>query len=266
MGDVQLILALVYGINFGISAKCTISAYHYNIAVDTMVIALTCITLSAHMVPEFWHVKLATVLRVFATLVIFAFLLRFLFYQMEMVSNPELMSTYATSRNDSLLFLPMACFLDPDLNPFKDKLVNNITSERKVTVGSSGPRVTPDLVFCVLLAFCYVTVLVIRFIIRFIRFRIAARPPFPLTVLVVPVCIFSCFWCIGHITLVRVWVDKSGWMEKTNRPGTLAGNPENSVMGLGQILPLATMIWRLIASLDTPKQPQSVLKDMSGQP
>ena len=61
-----------------------------------------------------------------------------------------------------------------------------------------------------------------------------------------------------YIILLRIWVDKPGWMEMTNRPGTLAGNPENSLAGLGQLLPFAGMIWCFIAIWDTPKKPQSV--------
>ena len=258
MGDAQLILAFVYGINFGISAKCTMSAYHYNIAVDTMVVALTCITLSAYMRHDFWHGKLAAILRMLIAIAIFAFLLRFLFYQFEMVSNPEYISIPTPNRTDSLLFLPMACFLDRDLNPFRPN--GNLTPERKAVVGDSGPRVTPDLVFTVLLVICYLAALCIPSETR----RNKAWLSISLNVLVVSVCVASCFWSIIHIFLVRSWVGNSGWMEKTNRPGSLSGNPEDSVAGLGQLLSLANLVWVIVTSLDRHRQPQS--RDMSGQP
>jgi hypothetical protein len=155
----------------------------------------------------------------------------------------------------------MACFLDPDLNPSNVKA--NLTPARIARVGSSGPRVTPNLVFTLFLAICYLAAATIRFINR----HKTTRPPLWLTIAVVTVCVFSCCWCIGHIFLVRWWVGSTGWMETTSRPGKPSGNPENSVEGLGQLLPVATMIWLFVTALDVHRQqPRSVPKDMAGQP
>ncbi|KAK3897245.1 hypothetical protein C8A05DRAFT_48066 [Staphylotrichum tortipilum] len=239
--DTQLILALVYGINFGIHGKCTLSAYHYNVAVDIMVVSLTCLILSVYMLPDYWEAKLASALRVFVTLVIFAFLLRFLAYQFQTDIAPELMLGYRTSSTDSSLFLPMACFLDPDLNPFK-----GLVRERIAKIGGIGPQFTPELFFSIALAICYAVAVVTRIAYR----KNTARPPLALTGAIVLVCVFSCCWCLAHTFLTWVWVDKSGWMEMSSGPGYPAGNPEMNVRPAGQMLPLATMIWVIIRCLN----------------
>ncbi|KAK4098520.1 hypothetical protein N658DRAFT_543998 [Parathielavia hyrcaniae] len=119
VADAQLVTAFAYGINFGKSGKCTVSSYHYSVMVNTLVTALACLTLSVYLPRHYWRTRLPSFLRTLATLVVFIFLLRFLAYQVDQESSPELMLVYRSDRTDSSLFLPVACFLDPDLDPFK---------------------------------------------------------------------------------------------------------------------------------------------------
>jgi len=241
-GDTQLILALVYGINFGISGKCTMSAYHYNVAIDNMVVALTCLTLSVYMLPDYWEARLASALRVLVTCLIFAFLLRFLAYQFQTAVSPDLMLGFRTSSTDSSLLLPMACFLDPDLDPFQ-----GLSKEKLARIGGVGPRFTPELFFSIALAICYLVAVLTRLWYR----KNTARPPLWLTGTVVLVCVVSCCWCLAHTFLIWFWVDRSGWMNMSGGPGSPAGNPERNVRAAAQMLPLATMIWVIIKCLDT---------------
>ncbi len=240
--DTQLILALVYGINFGITGKCTISAYHYNVAIDNMVVALTCLTLSVYMLPDYWEARFASVLRVLVTLLIFAFLLRFLAYQFQSAVSPDLMVLFTRSRTDSSLLLPMACFLDPDLDPFK-----GLTKEMLAKIGGIGPRFTPELFCSIALAICYLVAIGTRIWYR----KNKARPPLLLTGAVVLICVFSCCWCLVHTFVIWYWVDQSGWVNTRGAPGFPDVNPEMNVRAAGQMLPLATMIWVIIRCLDT---------------
>ncbi|KAK4201878.1 hypothetical protein QBC40DRAFT_338731 [Triangularia verruculosa] len=226
--------------NFGLESKCSLSAYHYNFAVDTIILSLTCVTLSVYVLDDFWRSKWIGCLRTLASIIIFAFLCRYLYYQMERTTSPELMFV-KPDRSDSSLFLPMACFLDPDLDPFIA-----LTPEQSNAIGGPGPKVTPAFVSCYLLAIGYVGAHIQKF---WFRKRTKRRQPVKLTTLFVLVCSMPSFLSYAHLTILRDWVDQSGWMEVAKG----GGSPEKEIRSIGQIMPLATIFWILAISFDTGK-------------
>ncbi|KAK0737138.1 hypothetical protein B0T21DRAFT_158317 [Apiosordaria backusii] len=239
--DAQLVLAFSYALNFGLESKCNLSAYHYNFAVDTIILSLSCLTLSVYVLDDFWRSKWIGWLRTIASLIIFAFLCRYLYYQMERNTSPELMFLQKPSRSDSSLLLPMACFLDPDLDPF-----TALTSEQSNAIGGPGPKVTPALVFCYILALGYVGAHVQKL---WYRKRTKRRQPVLLTTIFVAFCSIPCFLSYAHLTILRDWVDESGWMEVAKG----GGSPEQEIRSIGQIMPIATIFWILAISFDTGK-------------
>lgn len=246
VGDAQLVTAFAYGINFGKLGKCTVSAYHYSVMVNTLVIALSSITLAVSLPRHFWRARFPAALRTLATIVVLVFLLRFLAYQVERESSPEVMIFPRASSSDSALFLPAACFLDPDLDPFK-----SLSLQQSEMIGGRGSKWTPELVFAYLVAFCYVVAHLTRL---GCHLRKKLRPPLWLTSLVILICDVTIIWCYIHISVLRHWVDKSGWMEQRNDPGTESGNPENFLIGIGQLLPLTTVVWIVILSFEVGKR------------
>ncbi|KAK4638961.1 Mannosyl-oligosaccharide alpha-1,2-mannosidase 1B [Podospora bellae-mahoneyi] len=239
--DAQLVLAFSYALNFGLESKCTLSAYHYNFAVDTLILSLSCVTLSVYVLDDFWRSKWIGCLRTAASIIIYTFLCRYLYYQMERNTSPELMFTPTPGRSDSSLLLPMACFLDPDLDPFI-----SLAPEQRDAIGGPGPKVTPAFVFCYMLAVGYVGAHLEKFLTR-------NRPNYHqnvfLTTAFVVLCSIPCFLSYAHLTILRDWVDMSGWMEVANG----GGSPEKEIRSIGQIMPLATIFWILAISFDTGK-------------
>jgi len=249
VGDAQLVTAFAYGINFGNSGKCTVSAYHYSVMVNTLVIALSSLTLSVYLPRHYWRARFPATMRTLATIVVFAFLLRFLAYQVEQESSPELMMRGRASSSDSSLFLPVACFLDPNLDPFK-----TLSATRIETIGGRGEKWTPELILAYVVALCYLAAHLTR-----LGCHLQKRPrPLFVTFFVIFICAFAIGLCFGHIAVLRRWVDRSGWMEKRNGPGPDAGNPENSLVGIGQLLPITTVAWILILSFEIGKRTRSV--------
>ncbi|KAF3024387.1 hypothetical protein E8E14_014397 [Neopestalotiopsis sp. 37M] len=121
--DALTVITLSYVINFGISGKCTLSGYHYIFGINTMLIAFASITLCVTLVRDYWAAPFAAFLRTATHVVIFALIGRLLAYEWtgEMLPEPLYIRNKAENNTDSSLFLPVACFLDHDLNPL-DKL------------------------------------------------------------------------------------------------------------------------------------------------
>jgi uncharacterized membrane protein YoaK (UPF0700 family) len=256
VADAQLVTAFAYGINFGKSGKCTVSSYHYSVMVNTLVIALACLTLSVYLPRHYWRTRLPSFLRTLATLVVFIFLLRFLAYQVDQESSPELMLVYRSDRTDSSLFLPVACFLDPDLDPFK-----RLSPAQSNGIGGTGTKWTPGLTLAFLVAACYFVAHVTRLLCHVKKSK--PRPSVWLSVFIILSCVVAIGLCFGHTLVLRRWIDMSGWMEQPDGPGTNPGNPEKDLVGIGQLLPLTTMIWILILSFDLGKRSRSVPDDIA---
>lgn len=245
--DAQILTSMAYGINFAEEGKCTLSAYHYSVGVHYVLSSLAIATLSMVMVRDYWKTPVSAALRIAATLLVFIVLGRMLTYQYLRKVAPEYMYTYRANASDgSALFLPIACFLEPDLNPFV-----NLTRTEKATVGGqSNPKTTPEYYLYSFLCICYSLAVIAQFVrwMKSRRQRSKTVQPrardciitYWLFGLIVPTFVYG--WSWGHNYIIRTWVYSSGWMG--------AGNEEQDVNGLGQVIALALLAGVVIQVMD----------------
>lgn len=243
--------------------KCLLSAYHYNVGINTILCACTTIAFSVILVRDYWKGKWAPLCRFIISSFILAVLGRMLWYQVKRGVAPE---SIAWSHNwevdkgnntDSTIFLPMSCFLDPDLNPLRQ-----LSSEQKNRVGGRQDPVTVEFCLYWLVVACFAAghaghafPLVRRF--RGKNEGTKSRKSFNFWAIVyycvsLSLCVSIYLGCWVHISLIRTFVSNSGWIEG----GDTDGNPEQNVQGIGQLIPLVTIGWVVINVLDQVPEPE----------
>ena len=146
--------------------------------------------------------------------------------------------------------------MDPDLDPFK-----GLSDTQRDAIGGTGTKVTPGLILACLVAGCYVVAHVTRLVCHMKRRK--HGPNYWLSFVIVVICVGAIGLCFGHTLVLRRWIDMSGWMEQPDNPGHNRGNPENDLLGIGQLLPLTTIIWIFILSFDLGKRSRSVPDDLA---
>ncbi|KAJ2988008.1 hypothetical protein NUW58_g4203 [Xylaria curta] len=153
--DTQSVIALAYGINFGRSGKCTTSAYHYSMGLSTILCACTSITFSVLIVHDYWKAKVAAFLRFSVTAVIFAVQIRFQVYQYYRGFAAEPVGWFFYGKPagnvDSTVLVPIACFLDPELDP----LTGLSNAQIRQVGGRYNSRSQPEIYFSVFVAIIF---------------------------------------------------------------------------------------------------------------
>jgi len=242
--DVQLILLVAYGWNFSEFGICTMSAYHYNVFINVVLIACSSFILAALVLPSYWKNPIAAGLRVIATMVVFFFAFTLMIRQHNAFDRiPERLPP--PSRNNSLLLLPATCFLDPILS-----VTNTITSAQGNAIISERNSLTVEFWFFVVLSALFVLGIFGQGVFLCLRRRSEtsrrsgkhgfANKSLALIWIVIWVAVVIIFSCsFNYVLRVRQWVDKSGWREIDPLTGK---NPESEVVGLGQLLP----VWALV--------------------
>lgn len=255
IADVQAIVAVTYSIDFALQSKCSLSAYHYNVGVNTILCSCVTTTLSVLIVRDYWRGAFAPALRFILACAIFAVLGRLLWYENSQASAPE--ATWSVNwprvkgtNDDSTIFLPVACFLDPDLNP-----VIGLSPEQRERVGGNPGRVAT--------AFGIYWSIVVLFVIghlsHLIRIRSRYREQKKLHFIrhaphtaYYAACLFYCIviyiFLWEHINRIRSFVHQGRWI----RGGNTDANAEHAIRGVGQLLPITTIFgWILFTGLDS---------------
>ncbi|KFA51906.1 hypothetical protein S40293_10772 [Stachybotrys chartarum IBT 40293] len=253
--DVQAIVAVTYSIDFALQSKCSLSAYHYNVGINTILCSFVTTTLSVLIVRDYWRGALAPAFRFVIACAIFAILGRLLWYENSLASAPE--ATWSAkwprvkgSNDDSTIFLPMACFLDPDLNP-----VIGLSPEQRERVGGDPGGVAPEFGIYWSMGVLFV----IGHLSHLIRIRSRYREQKKLRLIrhfshtaYYVVCLSYCIaiyvllWV--HINKIRSFVHQGRWI----RGGNTDANAEHAIRGVGQILPITTTVgWIIFTGLDS---------------
>lgn len=255
--DTQLFIALAYGINFVVSSKCTLSAYHYEVGLNMVLLALASTNLSTLMLRDYWaRAKIAATLRTLVIIVIYIFLGRMIAYQFMRESTPEevWLAKLANSNPDSSILLPASCFLDPDLDPLR-----GLTDAQMDRVGGNpgSDTVTPEVIMYAFLALCFVLAHAAHVMraLRGHRDPKRGRPAFVGLVVILywtfclGISAFVYAWCYGNVWVLRMWVHQSGWMEDD-------AEAERDVRGIGQLVPVVAMCFAVVWAFDRSKRPQ----------
>lgn len=166
----------------------------------------------------------------------------------------------SSDRNDSVIFLKAACFLDPD---FQRKF-RNVTETNRTMIGiETNKGSSPEWVFWVmvvvatsivclvcLLGFCCGRVW------RKIKLRVESPPPANLTGgRWFDFVYWGFIWCLSFAVYIYVcmtifplrdWAFKSGWL----KPNELGGYAENDISGFGQSAALFSLVTVVFAMLE----------------
>ncbi|KEZ44138.1 hypothetical protein SAPIO_CDS3057 [Scedosporium apiospermum] len=222
--DTQIFISLAYGINFALASKCTLSAYHYKVGLNMVLLALASTNLSTLMIRDYWRrAKLAASMRFLVVAFIYVVLIWMLVYQFMGASRPEDTWSFLTKQRgglatDSSILLPMSCFLDPDLDPLRrltDAQLNRVGGVLGTKAATLEVIVGSAMLVCFLLSH-------LAHGIRWCRghSRPKANRPVWWGVIV------SLYWivalgastvayvaCYLIVWCLRGWVYESGWME-----------------------------------------------------
>lgn len=246
VADSQSLLSIAYSLNFWLEV-CTITEYHYNIAIDCILMSLSAAVMSVLIVQDYWKTPIAAVLRTCAHLVVFIWTFVVMANQLAIQAFPEWEPSF--NRHDSAILLPASCFFDrdPDAKVFKDLT----PKEYKQVGGAYTPRdgstefniLLFNMVLYVLASLRHAAPLAYR---CYTKRRGSGHQEYGLY-LFFPLCLYWAICTVAvfvilivlahHIQVLRAWTDQSGWLERMPN----GDNPEAYISGLGQLAPMLAL-------------------------
>ncbi|KAI0112319.1 hypothetical protein F4776DRAFT_350543 [Hypoxylon sp. NC0597] len=260
--DQQVFTGAAYALTLQFGKGCSISAYHYNIVANMML--LTCAThlISVTIVRNYWKFPWLALLRI--ACITFVFIATGLLMTNQNAGSPEPFPTGVPDANltDSSIFLPAVCFQDG--GPAAFSTFQEATSSAKTffmdNLAKSTPRNKIQGWNLYIITLLFYGVAIIAELIRFFRrgrsrqglrsrianqFRRYCGLGTPVRKILQNVFLFYLAFGVGlslaviiistqYIFSLRRWVDKSGWIELDNNNK----NPENDATSFGQLVPL----------------------------
>ena len=239
--DTQMLLMFATTLSFWLVQRCTISAYHYTIALNIGLVSCANFVMTTAFVTEYWKTPFTGGLRFLAMVVVSTIVGLVLSEQRKnRVENPEYLPP--SSRKDSTILLPASCFLD---TRFKDIYSGLSTSVReKIGYPMSRYQIWEFsiwiLTVILLIAGFARTILQLRIdrggkaktynswkgFVMCLHKGVALALASILTIIV------------GYrVYQLRSWVDRSGWI----KPGRIP-NPEYDWRENGQVLPMIQLL------------------------
>jgi hypothetical protein len=268
VSDSQSLLALAYSVNFKpfmpfTPEVCTMTVYHYTIAINYILMSLSAAVMSVLMVQNYWKTPIASVLRTCAHATVFIFMFMIMSNQLARPTFPEWEPTF--HRKDSAILLPAACFFDPDLDETLKKTFDGFNATQLNEVGTPyAPRqysnefslLVINLMLYILALSRYAAPRAYQVCQYYINdnfdfgnreFGLYKNISFILfwVVSTIATCV-SLIVLARHIWVLRAWADQSGWLQLLPN-GT---NPESNMSGLAQIAPILALGCIAIAVAD----------------
>lgn len=259
--DQQVFTGAAYGLTLRYWRGCTISAYHYNIVANMML--LTCAThlISVTIVRNYWKFPWLAALRVITIALIFIATGLLMTNQDADTALTFPSGVPNANETDSLLFLSAACFQNDNhsaLDTFKDVTANaNTFFEDNLAKSTPHNKIQGWNLYIITLLF-YGAATIAEAIRLFrrgmsrpgwranvgVKFRKCCSIGTPLRHLMQNVFLFYLALGVGisltvtiistqYIFNLRKWVDKSGWVQPEN-----GQNPENDAKSFGQLVPI----------------------------
>jgi hypothetical protein len=212
--DTQTIFIGAFLLGFAGQSKCQLTSYHFTVAVNQMMIALSSMTFSVALVRTYWRNPLAATFRLLLSTGAFVGVGLTIFRKANYAPDwppPK-------KRKDSAILMPVACLLETDLRTRSQQ-------QAKSDIGFGKPTAWPvERYFFIALVLAFI-VAHLSIPIRFAESRKYApkrwtkfRGPFTvmywLFMLLPPT--FISVWCWAKVYETREWVRDSGWMETPN--------------------------------------------------
>ncbi|KAI1407344.1 hypothetical protein F5Y13DRAFT_183469 [Hypoxylon sp. FL1857] len=260
--DQQVFTGAAYALTLKFEKGCSISAYHYNIVANMML--LTCAThlISVTIVRTYWAYPTLALLRI--ACVTFVFIATGLLMTNQNGDSDRPFPTGIPNANetDSLIFLPAVCFQTgaPSVSSTFHDTTSSASVFFKDNLALSTPRNKIQGWNLYIITLLFYGAAIIAEIIRFVR-RGRSRPGLRARIakpfrqccglgtiqrkIVQNVFLFYLAFGIGlsfaviiisaqYIFNLRRWVDKSGWVALNDNNQ----NPENDATSFGQLVPI----------------------------
>ncbi|KAI0121358.1 hypothetical protein BJ170DRAFT_588031 [Xylariales sp. AK1849] len=274
--DQQIFTGAAYALALRYWRGCTISAYHYNLVANMML--LTCAThlMSVTIIRNYWKYPWLAVLRVLCVSGVFV-VTGVLMSNQNVPDNPNFVfPTSVPPRNetDSLMFLPAACFQNASASLtdiFRDS-TSSSTQFFVNAIGNSTPRnKIQGWRWYLIMLFFYGAAMIAEFI-RFCRRnqtrqgwranlaasvkrligtggkrRTIIKYLFLLYLVAgIGISTTTVIFTASYIMSLRQWVDQSRWVALKN-----GQNPENDATSFGQLVPIFLSALVLFSFLQT---------------
>jgi hypothetical protein len=239
--DTQTILSMAYWVNFYLDGKCELSAYHYSLAMDIGLITLSSFVASTLTVRKYWKTPLTATLRFICIIIVLSLIAPILNQQRSQPKFFELLPNF--KRKTSAIFLPASCFLDPDFGVFEN------VKDQRINEQIGNPQNTaPCYIIFGILNIIILVLGLIRNYLRayfdrlnpgeskpkaFKRYFLRLYRGFAFLVIIATTA-----YAWAHIGYLRAFVTASGWIQLNSNHE----NPENTVGGIGQLVPLFSML------------------------
>ncbi|KAK8038611.1 hypothetical protein PG993_007022 [Apiospora rasikravindrae] len=260
--DQQIFTGAAYALTLRYWQGCKISAYHYNIVGNMMLISCATHLMSVTVVRHYWQYPILALLRVFC--VTGVFIVTGLLMVNQNAADPDIKfptEVPPADETDSLLLLPAACF-ETARSPLQDTLRNTTASvdvffKNNLNQSTPGNTIHGWNWYIILLLF-YLAAIIAEAIRYFRRNKNHAgwrgKPGKRLSQIFKPktklrkavsfgyltylaggvvVSSIAVIKSIIYIFQLRDWVAHSGWMETDN-----GINPENDWSSFGQLVPI----------------------------
>jgi hypothetical protein len=255
ISDAQILIAIAFGFNFMTESKCSMTTYHFGVALDTVLICCSTMAFSLSMCRDFWKAPFSALIRVVLSTIVFSGLGAFIFYEKQGGHFPNWPP--GSDQSDFLILLPAGCLEDSDLfaglgnssnGPPADILhLDNLSSRSFMAMFGVVAAVYLIALVIPVLRCCWCCGRAARIdVSRRNKFYFLARLSW-LLLRLAPVVIACICWRDIHVA--RGYVDDSGWMVPDN-----GKNPELDVNSISQVLAILTALWFIVLLLDTVKR------------
>lgn len=247
IADTQTIFVGAFLLSFAGKTKCSLTSYHFTVAVDQMMIALSAITFSVALVRTYWRSPLAAAFRLLLSLS------TFIGVGMTIFRKANYAPDYPppNNRNDSSILLPVACLLESSLR----LQVQEEAKEAQSNLGFGNSSNWPiERFFFIALAIAFI-ISHMSILIRYAESKNYAPQKWsdlrkfitatywPL--MLIPPTITS-IWCWVLVFRSRKWVDKSGWIGKPNTEMIIWDSGQLIALGVGITVAMnvLTELWK----------------------
>jgi hypothetical protein len=239
VADAQTILVAAFLLSFAGQSKCKLTSYHFGVAVNQMMIALSVITFSVALVRTYWRSPLAAAFRLLLSTGAFIGVGLTILRKANYAPDWPPRGT----RRDSASLLPVACLLDLDLRSRAEEQAKDSVDGLGFGKATAWP---PERGFYIVLILAFLAAHC-SILFRFAEKRkwihtksTQKRKYFTLVywplVLITPTA--TSVQCWRRVYEQREWVDKSGWIASPN--------PEMIVWDSGQLIAMGILITVII--------------------
>ncbi|RYN19201.1 hypothetical protein AA0119_g10163 [Alternaria tenuissima] len=264
--DAQIIFVGAFLLGFAGQNKCRLTSYHFTVAVNQMMIALSSITFSVALVRTYWRSPYAAAFRLLLTIGSFIGVGLTIFRQANYAPDESVVKFHMDSAMDSAILLPVACLLETELRDAAEKQAKDSKAELGFGKATTWPPERIFYIFLVVSCLAAHISIPLRFYfgksrdntpVKWTYRRMILAAVYWLWVLLPPILTSVVAW--GRVNQLREWAADSGWMADPNT--------EMMILDSGQLIAMGVLFTIIMNVLTEAKEREkkSVEKDANDE-